>query len=98
MRLIIPTTTHRDICNGKKIRPAPAGGMTGMRNAEYYIWQHFNLQTPQTSRVKINLPSLPKSCILLPRAGELQLAGALNQQRDNTNFKWIGDIERSERK
>lgn len=25
MRLIIPTTTHREICNGKKIRPAPAG-------------------------------------------------------------------------
>lgn len=99
MRLIIPTTTPCDICHSEKIRPAPAGGMTEMRNAGYYMWQHFNLQTPQTSRVKINLQSLPKSCILLPKAGEeLQLPGALNQQRDNTNFKWIGDFKRSERK
>lgn len=49
MRLIIPTVTHHcDICYGGKISPAPVGGMTEMRNAGCYMWQHFNLQTPQT--------------------------------------------------
>lgn len=49
MTLIKPTTTHHcDICYGEKIRPAPVGGMTEMRNAGYYTWQNFNMQTPQT--------------------------------------------------
>jgi len=49
IRLLIPTTTHYcDICYGERIRPASVGGMTEIRNAGYYMWQHFNLQTPQT--------------------------------------------------
>lgn len=49
---------------------------------------------PKHGELRVNLRSLHKYWILLPKAEErLQLVGALNQRTENTNLKQTGDFE-----
>jgi len=53
---------------------------------------------PKHGEFRVSLRSLPKYCVLLPKAGdELQLVGKVSQGRENTNFKRTGDFKRYER-